>query len=130
MRVTIEISEGREVYVFKLLSGIINENSSVALVNMKGRVLIKNPSEGGRVYLEFPFEIPEIMPFDTALLDIDKKTGEKDAVKVLDLLKIDRGRLLQGREIDSIFIDDKFIRFEITSCDKKNIGQLLKGKGK
>jgi hypothetical protein len=115
-----------EAYRLILNTGLKNENSNTALLDVKGIVFfLKDGSKSDRV-LTLPFVVPVILPFDTGLIDIEKTFTEKEIVPLVKLLGSDMEKLKSEKVLDHMFMEDKSIGFEITGYAKKDIIDLLK----
>jgi len=120
------VVDSKEGYKLTLNTGLQNENSGYALIDVKGDVFFKDAGGRSRQVLALPFEVPVILPFDTGLIDIEKTLPENEAVPLLNLLGSDREKLNADKVLERTFTDDSTIGFEITSYKKKDIIELLK----
>jgi hypothetical protein len=119
------VQDNREMYKMMLSSGIQNENSAVALINVKGTIFF---SDAGTRILTLPFTIPVVLPFDTGIIEVEKVYTENEIMPLVTLLGSDKEKLEKDRGIERSFMEDKNIGFELTGYEKKNILDILRDK--
>jgi hypothetical protein len=119
------VKDNKELYKMMLSTGIQNENSEVAFLNVKGTIFF---SDTGSRILTVPFTIPVVLPFDTGIIEIEKTYAENEIMPLVTLLGSDKEKLLNDKALERSFMDDKTIGFELTGFEKKNILDMLKEK--
>lgn len=120
------VVDNKESYKLTLTTGLQNENSSTALVNVKGVVFFNEAGKKSARVLPLPFEVPVLLPFDTGLIDIEKTFPENEIMPLVKLLGSDMERLRSEKGLERTFMEDNSIGFEITSYARKDIVELLK----
>ncbi len=119
------IQDNKELFKLSLSTGIQNENSDTAFVDMKGLIVFK---DGKTRVLTVPFHLPIVLPFDTGIIEAEKTFTESEVMPLVVLLGSDREKLLNEKVLERSFIDEKNIGLELTGCEKKNILDVLKDK--
>jgi hypothetical protein len=119
------VKDNKEMYKMMLSTGIQNENSDVAILNVKGTIFF---SDTGSRVLTVPFTIPVVLPFDTGIIEIEKTYAENEIMPLVTLLGSDKEKLLNDKVLERSFMDDKTIGFKLTGFEKKNILVVLKEK--
>jgi hypothetical protein len=119
------VKDNKEMYKMMLSTGIQNENSNVALLNVKGTIFF---SDAGSRILSLPFTIPVMLPFDTGIIEIEKIYTENEIMPLVALLGSDKEKLQKDKVIERSFMDEKTIGFEFTGYEKKNILDILRDK--
>ncbi|MFC1669397.1 hypothetical protein ACFL20_03340 [Spirochaetota bacterium] len=125
---SIEIKENSEIYSLKLKGLIENENSNVALVDFKGVIQFIDPENHSKVLSSMPFNIPMILPYETAFIDVEKRGSERDLIPLIELVGIDKEELENERTAAVFRIDSKLFRLENLSYGKTNITEILRKK--
>lgn len=119
------VKDNKELFKLSLSTGIQNENSDTAFVDMKGLIVFK---DGGTRVLTVPFHLPIVLPFDTGIIEAEKTFSESEIMPLVILLGSDKEKLLNEKVLERSFIEEKNIGFELTGCEKKNILDVLKDK--
>ncbi len=119
------IKDNRELFKLTLNTGLQNENSDTAFLDMKGLIVFK---DADKRILAIPFRLPVILPFDTGIIEAEKTCTESEIMPLVVLFGSDREKLMNDKVLDRSFIDEKNIGFELTGYEKKNILDLLKEK--
>lgn len=119
------VKDNKELYKLMVSTGIQNENSDTAFVDMKGSVVFL---DGKTRVLAIPFMLPVILPFDTGIIEAEKTYTESEIMPLVILFGSDKEKLMNEKVLERSFIDEKNITFELTGCEKKNILDLLKDK--
>lgn len=125
LKIETVVKDNKEMYKMMLSAGIQNENSDVALINMKGTIFF---SDAGSRILTLPFAIPIVLPFDTGIIEVENVYTEKEIMPLVALLGSDKEKLVKDRGIERSFMEDKNIGFEMTGYEKKNILDILRDK--
>ena len=128
LKIDIILEGNKEEYVVKFTGGILNENSSVALKDIKGAIDFVDPDKGSETVASIPFELDIILPMSMGIVDLEKKFDENGIKPIIELFNLDREELVKNRGSEGIFIDDKYMRLDIASYKKEDIVTLLKGK--
>ena len=123
-----EIKDNREVYNLKLNAGILNDNSDIALMDVKGAVVLTAPEEREGQKISFAFEIPVILPFETGVIEIQRVYPENEIMPIVLLLGSDKEKLINEKGLERSLMDDKSVRLEISGCKKESILTILKRK--
>lgn len=119
------IKDGKELFRLMVSTGIQNENSSTAFLNMKGTICFKDE---GSCVLSVPFQLPVILPFDTGIIEVDKTYPENEIMPLIILLGSDKEKLINEKVLERSYIEEKNIGLTISGYEKKNILDLLKEK--
>jgi hypothetical protein len=119
------VQENKELFKLSLNTGIQNENSDTAFINMKGLIVF---NDAGTRVLTVPFNLPIVLPFDTGIIEAEKTYTESEIMPLVLLLGSDKEKLLGEKVLERSFIDEKNISLELTGCEKKNILMVLKEK--
>jgi hypothetical protein len=125
LKIETVVKDNREMYKMMLSTGIQNENSDVALLNVKGTIFF---SDGESRLLTLPFTVPIVLPFDTGVIEIEKFYTENEIMPLVTLLGSDKEKLEKERGIERSFMEDKNIGFDLAGYEKKNILDILKDK--
>src|SRR4030042_57578 len=72
------VVENKEAYKIMVSTGIQNENSDVALVNVKGNINFYDHRSDGTALLSVPFDFLIVLPFDTGIIEIEKFYSENE----------------------------------------------------
>jgi hypothetical protein len=126
LRIEPAVVDNKEAYKLELNTGLQNENSGTALLNVKGAVFFKDAGSASHRVMTLPFEIPAILPFDTGLISIEKTFSESEIMPLVNLLGSDKEKLSADKALERAFTDDATLGFEITGYQKKDIIELLK----
>lgn len=126
LKIETAIVDNKEAYKLTLNTGLQNENSGTALLNVKGSIFFKDAGSKSPRVMTLPFEVPVILPFDTGLIDVEKTFAENEIMPLVNLLGSDREKIQAEKVLDRSFMDDSTIGFEITGYEKKDIIELLK----
>lgn len=113
------------VYTLTVSAGIINENSDAALLDYRGELILK---DGTGTSLVMPFHVTRLLPFDAAMVVVDKKVPGQEMKPWLELFGIDEGDLLKKGATDEIFIDKDNIVLKNISYRRESVMSLLRGK--
>jgi hypothetical protein len=127
-KIDIAVSGGKDEYIVKFTGGILNENNSLALMDIKGTIDFIDPDKGKSTVASIPFELDCILPMSMGIVDLEKKFDENGIKPFIDLFKLNREELDKNKGSEGIFIDDKNISLTISSFRKADIVTLLKGK--
>ncbi len=119
------IKDNKELFKLSLNTGIQNENSDTAFINMEGTIVF---TDAGKRVLTIPFKLPIVLPFDTGIIEVEKTCTESEITPLLVLLGSDKEKLMNDKALERSFIDEKNISFDLTGCEKKNILDVLKDK--
>ena len=125
MKIEPVVKDNKELYKLMVSTGIQNENSDTAFVDMKGSVVFL---DGKTRVLAIPFTLPVILPFDTGIIEAEKTYTESEIMPLVTLFGSDKEKLMNEKVLERSFIDEKNITFELTEYGKKNILDLLKDK--
>lgn len=121
-------AQGSAVYTLSLSAGLQNENSDIALLDVKGNVVFYDPDRSGATVLAVPFELPVILPFDTGIIEVQKTYSEKEIIPLVTLLGSDREKLMHEKSMERTFIEKNKIGIELSGYQKRKILDLLKDK--
>jgi hypothetical protein len=121
------IQDNKEVYRLRFSAGIQNDNSSTALLDVKGAVSFVDP-EGGNRILSIPFEIPAILPFETGVIESAMVYPENEIMPLVNLLGSDREKLMKNKGLERSFFDDKIVKMKISDYRTEGILTLLGNK--
>ncbi len=119
------VKDNKELFKLTLSTGIQNENSDTAFIDMKGLIFF---SDAGTHVLTIPFHLPVVLPFDTGIIEAEKTYSESEIMPLVTLFGSDKEKLLNEKVLERSFVDEKNIGFELTGCEKKNILDVLKDK--
>jgi len=115
---------GGDAYRFVFSAGLRNENGMTAFTDLSGEVVVN--SESGRILFRIPFDIPVILPFDTALIEKEFTRQGDDAMSLLDAFDVDRERLAAEKRVTGIYIDESRTVLKGFRFSRKNIVSYLK----
>lgn len=127
VRVDVLLEDNREVFLLRFTAGLKNENSSIAFTDVKGMISFYD-DKAKQELAAIPFEMKTILPFDTGIIETEKKFSEKDIMKIVDLFGLSREDLLKNKTATSMFVDEKNARISSLSFGKESIVKLLQEK--
>lgn len=122
------VKDNSEAYKLLLSTGIQNENSDTALLNVKGNIVFSDPGNSGSRVLVLPFELPVILPFDTGIIEIEKLYTEGEIMPLVNLMGADKEKLQNDRGLERSLTDDTSVALELADYQKKSILDVLKEK--
>ena len=122
------IKDNKEVYNLKLNAGILNDNSDIALMDVRGAVVLYDPASKETQRITFPFEIPMILPFETGVIEIQKVYSENEIMPIVTLLGSDKEKLINDKGMERSILDDKKVKLDISGYKKESILDILKRK--
>jgi len=125
MKIEPVVQDNKELYKLMVSTGIQNENSDTAFVDIKGSILFL---DGKTRVLAVPFTLPVIFPFDTGIIEAEKTYTESEIMPLVVLFGSDKEKLMNEKVLERSFIDEKNITFELAEYEKKNILDVLKEK--
>ncbi|MBN2160641.1 MAG: hypothetical protein JW807_14730 [Spirochaetes bacterium] len=128
LKIETSVKDNKEAYKLMLSTGLHNENSDTALVDVKGNIVFTDPADSGGRVLSFPFELPVILPFDTGIIEIEKLFSEEEIMPLVNLMGADKEKLQNDGGLERSLTDDKNVALELTDYQKKSILDLLKEK--
>ncbi len=124
-KIDIETQGDREVFIFKMNAGLRNENGDTALLNVKGTVRLLDAGNASKILAEMPFEAPVILPYETAIIDVEKEFTENEIRPVANLLGGGIDEIIKNRGVDNAPLDEKSVKLDIKSYDRRDIVKLL-----
>jgi len=128
LKLNAAIRDNKEIYILKLSSGIENKNAGTAFTDLKGKISIIDPENESIEPVILPFEIPIILPFDIGIINIEKELPEKDIMRIIDILNINKEKFISAKGIDGRYIDEKNLDLDIISYQKEDILDILNDK--
>jgi hypothetical protein len=128
LKIETAMKDNQPVYKLLVNTGIQNENSDTALINVKGNIFFLDAGKAEKKVMTIPFELPIILPFDTGIIELEKTYTEKEIEPLLALMGSNKDKLQSDKNLERSFVDDKNIGFELTAYGKKNILDVLREK--
>ena len=125
--VGIELKDTYELYSFRLKGAIENENSDVALVDFKATIYFIDPGAKGVPVGSIPVEIPIILPFEKANIDLEQKGKDTAMLPIIGLVGINKEEL-SSQMPTTYKIDERYIVIGDVSFKKRNIMDILREK--
>ena len=122
------IKDNKEVYNLKLNAGIQNDNSDIALRDVRGAVVLYDPASKETQRITFQFEIPLILPFETGVIEIQNVYSENEIMPIVILLGSDKEKLINDKGMERSILDDKKVKLDISGYKKESILDILKRK--
>ena len=128
VRIEQTIKDNKELYSLKLNGGIQNENSDIALMNVRGTIVFYNSGSGNATIMALPFTLPAVLPFETGVVEITKTYSENEIMPLVTLLGSDKEKLITDKGLERTLSDDKKVRLEISGYKKEKILDLIERK--
>lgn len=128
LKIESAVKDNKEAYKLMLSTGLQNENSDTALLNVKGNIVFSDNESSGTSILSIPFEIPVILPFDTGIIEIEKFYTEAEIMPLVNIMGADKEKLQTEKGLERSLTDDKNVALELKDYQKKDILDLLKEK--
>lgn len=126
VKINVEKNGDKKTFVVYFTCGIKNENDSTAFINVEGSVEIKNKNRSA--ILSIPFKVPEILPFETGIVQERIELKSEQVTPLLELLSIQIDKLDSGEEQGNRFIEEQNIAIKKINLEKKDIIELLRSK--
>ena len=127
LKIDIETRDGAEVYSVRFSGGIANENSSTALGDVKGSVIIRDPESKKGVF-SIPYRIDMILPFSMGIIDAGKTCSKTEVEPLIGLFNINAEEMARNKGSEGIFVEEDRISLAVNSYLKHDINTLLQGK--
>ncbi len=127
LKIGLSIVDNREIYTVSFTGYIENSNDDVMFLDMKGFIDLVDPSSGKTVD-SFSFTIPEVFPLDMGMINARVKRDEKQVTPLLEMLRIDREKLVKEKESSPVRLEKNKIRMRNLEYRKENIIDVLRAK--
>jgi hypothetical protein len=127
MKIDYSVLGGKEIYTVNISGALRNENRSVALKNVNGRLNVLDP-DSKKILLSMPFSLEVILPMSIGNLDLEIDKTEEEISPLLDYFGIDRNELAGKGATDGQPLNSSQAVIENITFDKQDIIELLREK--
>jgi hypothetical protein len=125
-----EVRDNEIQYTMYLKGIILNDHPETVLKNIRGTITIRNKQQDITL---LPFEVPQLLPLQKFTINAEKSGTERDMAQLFALFQINPGQMVANEGEQAAFTTEHPVRsdsinFEISSYEKENIFDIIKGK--
>lgn len=117
------VSEEEGGYRLFITAGFFNETDSTAFLNIEGFIdIYKNNS----ILISLPFKADMLLPFERIIVDAEADVDSDKAVRIMDLLDVDKEIFFEEGRISDQFISTESVEVRLEKYEREDIIKLLR----